>query len=151
MANTQDEAPLKVYLAEVRQLGDQDRQHRVNAAVKACNDAGWSYTALGRALELTTERARQMAHKYDGRDVGQLPPVPAPEMPHRPGMQVGDTSAEALRRIRAGGWEPAEPYPGLLTAFWRLRCATCGREERRRPTPRVVRCRHRPDGAGSGT
>jgi hypothetical protein len=36
----------------------------------------------------------------------------------------------AETQMRAGGFEPLEPYPGLASVSWRCRCLTCGHETR---------------------
>lgn len=48
------------------------------------------------------------------------------------------TEAEIEARVRAAGWEPAEPYPGTATARWTLRCVTCEHIVRRPSTPASV-------------
>jgi hypothetical protein len=40
------------------------------------------------------------------------------------------TPGIAEAQLRAAGFEPLEPYPGLASSLWRCRCLTCGGETR---------------------
>lgn len=53
------------------------------------------------------------------------------------------TAVEVEARVRAAGWEPAEPYPGSVKTLWSLRCPFCGHTVRRPSTPSAIKpCRH---------
>ncbi|MFD4830103.1 hypothetical protein ACFWPV_09650 [Streptomyces uncialis] len=66
--------------------------------------------------------------------------------PLSPGQREAaqETARTAESRVRAAGWEPAEPFPGSLVAGWSLKCPECGNTVRRASTPSQVRpCTHR--------
>ena len=42
------------------------------------------------------------------------------------GLKQRTSPAVAEAQLRAGGFEPLEPYPGLASSPWRCRCLTCG-------------------------
>ena len=44
----------------------------------------------------------------------------------RGGRRNSIDESEAIRRLRAAGWEPLEPYPGTRLAAWRAQCTGCG-------------------------
>ncbi|MYU22865.1 hypothetical protein [Streptomyces sp. SID8352] len=52
--------------------------------------------------------------------------------------------AAATERVRAAGWEPAEPFPGSTSAGWDLRCTSCQGISRRLSTPAAVKPCHHP-------
>jgi hypothetical protein len=44
------------------------------------------------------------------------------------GLKQRTLPEAAEAQLRAGGFEPLEPYPGLASVPWRCRCLTCGHE-----------------------
>jgi len=48
--------------------------------------------------------------------------------PINAGLKQRTVPEVAQAQLRAGGFEPLEPYPGLASRPWRCRCLTCGTE-----------------------
>ncbi len=142
MTAADDATPLRNWFAAVRRTyRGQRRPAAIRAAVVAAYEAGWTYQQIADAMGISVEGARYHAGRHDGRTV-ELPSPPAPLTPRRGRKARITTTGEALDRVSAAGWYPAEPYSGRLTQPWLVKCRTCGEVARLVPTPHMRACTH---------